>query len=234
MVDHDLRLVVGHANLLDGLMLELANLEQEQEISFNNTVQSAANPSEEPKNSELISLTDQLIHAKERAAEDEIHQEIKMAIPVSISAARPIKITITEDDDQETEDDELDSEVLFTSTDLCSSEEHSPPDLVFEDSSDASDASDSEEDSIRPSLQSIEPLILEEQRKAITTAFCQSPSKSIDCSFSYLKDTSSAPVPPRGFRPGALLLMIWCKIQHSCSKQLRTVPDQASTRTSTV
>ena len=28
--DHDLRLLVGHANLLDSLMLELAEAEQEQ------------------------------------------------------------------------------------------------------------------------------------------------------------------------------------------------------------
>ncbi|OJK03564.1 hypothetical protein ASPACDRAFT_75135 [Aspergillus aculeatus ATCC 16872] len=36
--DHDLRLLVGHANLLDSLMLELADAEREQEHWFNQTV----------------------------------------------------------------------------------------------------------------------------------------------------------------------------------------------------
>ncbi|KAF5016838.1 hypothetical protein F66182_11352, partial [Fusarium sp. NRRL 66182] len=39
--DHDLRLLVGHANLLDSLMLDLANAEREQEQWFNNTVRNA-------------------------------------------------------------------------------------------------------------------------------------------------------------------------------------------------
>ena len=36
--DHDLRLLVGHANLLDSLMIELADAEREQERWFNQTV----------------------------------------------------------------------------------------------------------------------------------------------------------------------------------------------------
>ncbi|KAL4910287.1 hypothetical protein BDW74DRAFT_144771 [Aspergillus multicolor] len=39
--DHDLRLLVGHANLLDSLMLDLADAEQEQERWFNQTVSGA-------------------------------------------------------------------------------------------------------------------------------------------------------------------------------------------------
>lgn len=39
--DHDLRLLVGHANLLDSLMLDLANAEREQEQWFNHTVRNA-------------------------------------------------------------------------------------------------------------------------------------------------------------------------------------------------
>lgn len=36
--DHDLRLLVGHANMLDSLLLDLAKAEQEQERWFNNVV----------------------------------------------------------------------------------------------------------------------------------------------------------------------------------------------------
>lgn len=39
--DHNLRLLVGHANLLDSLMLELADAEREQEMWFNQSVRGA-------------------------------------------------------------------------------------------------------------------------------------------------------------------------------------------------
>ncbi|OJD24032.1 hypothetical protein ACJ73_04607 [Blastomyces percursus] len=39
--DHDLRILVGHANMLDSLMLELADAEREQEKWFNQSVQGA-------------------------------------------------------------------------------------------------------------------------------------------------------------------------------------------------
>lgn len=245
-VERDLRLVVGHANLLDGLMLDLANFEQEPEVSFNTTVESAANASEEPKHLQHVSFADQLINAKERAAEDEISEDkisedetsedviyeaIKMAIPDG-SVAHPIQITIKEDDDQEIGDDELDSKISFTSSDSRSPIEHSPPDLVFEDSS---DASDSEEDSIQPSLPSIGPFMFEQPGQAITTiSLYQSPSKPTNCSFSCLRKTSISPMPPLGFRPGALILMIRLTLQRYVSKQLRAVPERAFEWASTV
>ncbi|KAK4106870.1 hypothetical protein N658DRAFT_491492 [Parathielavia hyrcaniae] len=40
--DHNLRLLVGHANLLDSLMLELADAEREQESWFNQSVRGAS------------------------------------------------------------------------------------------------------------------------------------------------------------------------------------------------
>ncbi|KAJ5176194.1 uncharacterized protein N7482_002071 [Penicillium canariense] len=43
--DHDLRLLVGHANMLDSLMLDLADAEREQERWFNQTVTGAAKTS---------------------------------------------------------------------------------------------------------------------------------------------------------------------------------------------
>ena len=47
--DHDLRLLVGHANLLDSLMLDLADAEREQEHWFNQTVRGASKASDEPR-----------------------------------------------------------------------------------------------------------------------------------------------------------------------------------------
>lgn len=43
--DHNLRLLVGHANLLDSLMLDLAEAEREQESWFNQSVRGASAPS---------------------------------------------------------------------------------------------------------------------------------------------------------------------------------------------
>ncbi|OQE92040.1 hypothetical protein PENNAL_c0008G08048 [Penicillium nalgiovense] len=43
--DHDLRLLVGHANLLDSLMYDLADAEREQERWFNQTVSGATKAS---------------------------------------------------------------------------------------------------------------------------------------------------------------------------------------------
>ncbi|KAJ5963659.1 uncharacterized protein N7479_003535 [Penicillium vulpinum] len=43
--DHDLRLLVGHANLLDSLMYDLADAEREQERWFNQTVNGATKTS---------------------------------------------------------------------------------------------------------------------------------------------------------------------------------------------
>lgn len=44
--DHNLRLLVGHANLLDSLMLELADAEREQESWFNQSVRGATKSGE--------------------------------------------------------------------------------------------------------------------------------------------------------------------------------------------
>ncbi|KAI0851659.1 hypothetical protein F5Y00DRAFT_214695 [Daldinia vernicosa] len=45
--DHNLRLLVGHANLLDSLMLDLAEAEREQESWFNQSVRGATPKAEE-------------------------------------------------------------------------------------------------------------------------------------------------------------------------------------------
>lgn len=47
--DHDLRLLVGHANFLDSLMVDLADAEQEQERWFNQTVSGVAKGSQDSK-----------------------------------------------------------------------------------------------------------------------------------------------------------------------------------------
>ncbi|KAI1304333.1 hypothetical protein F5Y03DRAFT_358085 [Xylaria venustula] len=47
--DHNLRLLVGHANLLDSLMIDLADAEREQESWFNQSVRGASTPKTEER-----------------------------------------------------------------------------------------------------------------------------------------------------------------------------------------
>ena len=63
--DHDLRLLVGHANFLDGLIVDLAAAERDQEMWFNNSVRGAAQASEEPRR---VQWAD---HIPEEAVEDD-------------------------------------------------------------------------------------------------------------------------------------------------------------------
>ena len=87
--DHDLRLLVGHANMLDSLMLDLANAEQEQERWFNKTVTGAHEEDEETQS-----------HVETIQEEEEDDSEI----------------TAVEVDSDMEEDDETDAELTLTRT----------------------------------------------------------------------------------------------------------------------
>lgn len=52
--DHDLRVLVGHANMLDSLMIDLANAEQEQERWFNKSLSGAREEEQEMTHEETI------------------------------------------------------------------------------------------------------------------------------------------------------------------------------------
>jgi hypothetical protein len=64
--DHNLRLLVGHANLLDSLMLDLAEAEREQESWFNQSVRGAAPKSEEKH----IQWADSIVEESEHDFDD--------------------------------------------------------------------------------------------------------------------------------------------------------------------
>jgi hypothetical protein len=64
--DHDLRLLVGHANLLDSLMLELAEAEREQERWFNQSVRNTTKTS--PASNRHIQWADRI---EEEAVDEE-------------------------------------------------------------------------------------------------------------------------------------------------------------------
>lgn len=171
--DHDLRRLVGHANLLDGLMLDLAHAEEEQESWFNESVSSAnAAASPEPRH---VSWADS--HAIPEEAideEDEVYDEDSDDEDVEIDIPAPKTSTATiEDDAEDMElDDEYDDSLVLTrspshstrsssSSSLASSAPSSPPELMHEDSSETED-SESEDESLPPSptaVQSFAPAL---------------------------------------------------------------------------
>jgi len=154
--DHNLRLLVGHANLLDSLMLDLAEAEREQESWFNQSVRGAA-PKSEDKH---IQWADSIIEEPEHdwLAEDvdsnssdddsdfSDDEDVEMADIVSLQRIPSHTIKDfgydMEEDEEEYEDDEED----FTQLALQRSPSHSvsPPELDH-------DSDTSEDESMPPS-----------------------------------------------------------------------------------
>lgn len=144
--DHHLRLLVGHANLLDQLMLDLADAEREQEIWFNQTVRRAsrAEEVEEPKH---IRWADTMVEDTEfddyesesdSDAESESAEDDMITTPAPLTSAptqpRIITTEITvdnEESDDEYEDDEYDDEHA-----LVRVASQQTPELVLDDDSD--------------------------------------------------------------------------------------------------
>lgn len=127
--DHDLRLLVGHANLLDTLMVELADAEREQERWFNQSVRGASTQKERH-----VQFTEQIVEEEEYDSDssDEEYDEDKEDIVMVNTPA-----TLENEDDLEEDYEELG--LVRTS-----SHANSPPELVDEYDS-------SEDESMPPS-----------------------------------------------------------------------------------
>lgn len=163
--DHDLRLLVGHANLLDTLMVELHDAEREQDAWFEQSVAGAPKPSE-PKRVAFAPSIEQhrldIPDASEDEAEDnesdsedeDSRKPVYTPTPAARLYARSppaTRVSFESDDDEEAmadSDDESDNiELALTRTTSRSSNEQ-VPDLVHE--SDSSDESDEETPSPSP------------------------------------------------------------------------------------
>lgn len=186
--DHDLRLLVGHANLLDGLMLDLANAEREQESWFNQTVSSNVK-AEEPKHvqwadtipEELEEAVEEEFYAEDSDSESESDDEEEMDFAQPMQArkvSQPTRIVTSEvDEDEDMEDDEYDDNLALTRT--SSHAPLSPPELLHEDSD-----SESDDDSMPPSPPQTEiPL----------DAFSQAQRKEAIATTSFYHDKSDSP-----------------------------------------
>jgi hypothetical protein len=138
--DHDLRLLVGHANLLDSLMLELADAEREQEAWFNQTVKKASK-AEEPRHVQWVHPIAEYPEEEEEDSDSDSESDyydedgdFDMIVPIPRRLVQaPVQITTTELDDEEDfyEDFEDDEEHALTRT-----SSQSPPELVHDEDSD--------------------------------------------------------------------------------------------------
>jgi hypothetical protein len=168
--DHNLRLLVGHANLLDTLMVELADAEREQEAWFNESVRKNAKP-EEPRRVQWIDaiaeeMDDEDLDSDSDSDSDIYEEDIPSAPLRRVVSPPPAAYTVSVEEDEDDEEDsdyeedfDDDEEHMLTRT------ESHPPELVHEDS-------DSEDDSMPPSPPQPTMEFSEKQRQAFTsTAF---------------------------------------------------------------
>lgn len=183
--DHDLRLLVGHANLLDTLMVELADAEREQEAWFNQSVRQASKKTDEPRHIQWIDtieedLEDDSDSDDESEADSDIYDEDAELYNIPLRKMRSPPLVIEsaaiEDSDEEEEfiaeyDEEDDSEHALTRV----PSQHSPPELMLEDDS------ESEDDSMPPSPEAPTFELTEKQQQAIdSTAFFDNKTPSIE------------------------------------------------------
>jgi len=164
--DHNLRLLVGHANLLDSLMLDLADAEREQESWFNQSVRGASHSDERH-----VQWADTIAEEPEQDWEGESDsdsdsdsdfdddEDVEMADAVSLrripshtmlphKAAYPYSSSLGQDDedyDMDDEEEDFAQLALHRSPSHSASSASSPPEL--DDDSDDS----TEDESMPPS-----------------------------------------------------------------------------------
>ncbi|KAJ5647123.1 hypothetical protein N7490_003495 [Penicillium lividum] len=160
--DHDLRLLVGHANLLDSLMLDLADAEREQERWFNQTVSGATKAQEEPRHIQWAStvveepeeydedVSDLDSDVSDSDSEDSDFEDAGFAVNVPVRRRTPPvgpmePIFMEEDDDTDSDFEYDDAEDLEELSLTRSPSRQSPPELL------ADSDGESEEEVLPPS-----------------------------------------------------------------------------------
>lgn len=140
--DHDLRLLVGHANLLDSLMLELVDAEREQELWFNQSVRGASKTSarhvqwadrvQDADEFEMGGSSDSDSDSDSDLDEDDEYDEDDFEMANAVPARTPALLR----DDDDLEDDYAHLELVRTH-----SHSSTPPELMDPDSDTSDDES---------------------------------------------------------------------------------------------
>jgi hypothetical protein len=160
--DHDLRLLVGHANLLDSLMVELQDAERQQEAWFNQTM-AKASKAEEPRHIQWAdSISEEAEEDDSSDSESECEDDFDMIPMPRRIAEAPVQIStmeIDEDDEDFYDDMEDDTELALT---RVPSQSQSPPELTYEEDSD---------DELPPASPPNSTLEFSEKEAILTTSF---------------------------------------------------------------
>lgn len=183
--DHDLRLLVGHANLLDSLMIELQDAERQQEAWFNQTM-ARASKTEEPHRIQWADSIAEEDEDSDSDSESECEDDFDMIPMPRRIAQAPIQIStieIDEDQDEEEYYDDMEDDAELTLT-RVPSQIQSPPELVYEE--------DSEDDS-PPTSPPTASLEFSEKEAMLTTTFYagKTPSKYLDDDEPLFMDTNA-------------------------------------------
>ncbi|KXT09259.1 hypothetical protein AC579_2130 [Pseudocercospora musae] len=173
--DHDLRLLVGHANLLDSLMVELADAEREQEAWFNQSVKKASKP-EEARHVQWIDTIAEEDDDDDSDVESDDGSDIydedaeMFNIPLKKIRSPPVEVSSEEIDEEADSDDEFDDEHALIRVPL----QHSPPELTLDSESDSEDES-MPSSPVQPAFE-----LSKKERQAITTTHFYSKPQSIE------------------------------------------------------
>ncbi|CAF9921290.1 MAG: hypothetical protein GOMPHAMPRED_002282 [Gomphillus americanus] len=128
--DHNLRLLVGHANLLDGLMIDLVEAERAQEALFNAAATHQSHVQWAPEPSRQPTITEDY---EEEDDSDSDSEDEEMEKPIAqLSRRQPTISTDSyedEEEDQATDDEEDDYEHLAL---VRTPSRSSPPELLHE------------------------------------------------------------------------------------------------------
>ena len=174
--DHDLHRLVSHANLLDSLMIELADAEREQEAWFNQSVRKASTP-DQPKRVQFLDTVAEQYDAEEDSDSDDEADDEYEEMMLSLSSTKNIKtppvVFTSEVEEDEFEDEDSEEEELQLQR---TPSKHSPcPGLDDCESSDSED-----EDDECPSPEPVQLQLSEKQRKVIAaTTFSDAKSQQI-------------------------------------------------------
>ncbi|KAL7963524.1 hypothetical protein V8C34DRAFT_265828 [Trichoderma compactum] len=143
--DHDLRLLVGHANLLDSLMLELAEAEREQERWFNqsvrNTKTSGFNSSRHIQWADRIEeeAVDEEYDSDSSSDSDDESDYDELEMTNTRTTIIPTTTTVEVVEDEMMGDDDLEEDYAQLELVRTPSHSNSPPELIDHDSESSDD-----------------------------------------------------------------------------------------------
>jgi len=165
--DHNLRLLVGHANLLDQLMVDLADAERESENWLNQSIREASRPEEPRRVQWMDSIAEdyEVDDESDEESDDELDETEMFTLPAKIKSA-PVTISsnaIDEDEDAEYDEDEEEEGLALRRV----ASQQSPPELTLDDSD--SDSEEDDDDYIPASPEDALFQLTEKERQAITT-----------------------------------------------------------------